>query len=99
MRGDGVGVGDIGEVPGVGGSEGDTAGGDDGRGAGRERECGVDGGRGRDERDTGREPGRDGVGVGDGTGYFQQLKRDIYFIVYMVSYGSNLNEMNIMVTV
>ena len=67
MRGDGVGVGDIGEVPGVGGSEGDTAGGDDGRGAGRERECGVDGGRGRDERDTGTEPGRDGVIVGDGT--------------------------------
>ena len=51
MRGDGVGVGDIGEVHGVGRGSGDTAGGDDGRGAGRERDPSVVGGRGDDERD------------------------------------------------
>ena len=51
LRGDGVGVGDIVEVPGIAGVEGDAAGGDDGGGAGRERDTGVVGGRGDDERD------------------------------------------------
>ena len=75
MRGDGVGVGDIGEVHGVGRGEGDTAGGDDGRGAGRERDGGVVGGRGgRDERGAETEPGGDGVGVGDGTGHIEKVK-------------------------
>jgi hypothetical protein len=46
VRGDAVGVGDIGEVPGDARSAGDTAGGDDGGGAGRERDAGVVGGRG-----------------------------------------------------
>ena len=41
MRGDGVGVGDIGEVHGVGRGEGDTAGDDDGRGAGRKHDGGM----------------------------------------------------------
>ena len=41
MRGDGVGVGDIGEVPGDAWSSGDTASGDDGRGAIGERDTGV----------------------------------------------------------
>ena len=68
MRGDGVGVGDIGEVHGVGRGKGDTANGDDGRGAGRERDRGVVGGRRRrGERDAGGEPSGDGVGVSDGT--------------------------------
>ena len=51
MRGDGVGVGDIGTVPGDAGRSGDAAGGDDGGGAGRERDPSVVGGRGDDERD------------------------------------------------
>ena len=75
MRGDGVGVGDIGEVHGVGRVERDTAGGDDIRGAGRERDGGVVGGRGgRDERGAETEPGGDGVGVGDGTGHIEKVK-------------------------
>ena len=49
MRGDGVGVGDIGEVPGVRGRSGDAAGGDDGGGAGRERDTGVVCGHGFDQ--------------------------------------------------
>ena len=52
MRGDGVGVGDVGEVPGGAWSSGDSAGGDDGRGAGREHDARVLGGRGRIERDA-----------------------------------------------
>ena len=46
MRGDGVGVGDVGEVPGGAWSSGDSAGDDDGRGARREHDagCSVDGG-------------------------------------------------------
>ena len=66
MRRDGVGVGDIGEVHGVGRGSGDTAGGDDGGGAGRERDAGVVGGRGGIERDASTEPSGDRVGVGDG---------------------------------
>ena len=66
MRGDGVGVGDIGEVPGVARSAGDTAGDDDGGGAGRERDAGVVGGLGGIERGAWTEPGGDRVGVGDG---------------------------------
>ena len=38
MRGDGVGVGDVGEVHGGARGSGHSAGGDDGRGAGRQRE-------------------------------------------------------------
>jgi hypothetical protein len=41
MRGDGVGVGDIGEVPDDARSAGDTAGDDDGAGAGRQRDAGL----------------------------------------------------------
>ena len=41
MRGDGVGVGDVGEVRGGAWGSGDAAGGDDGRGSGREREPGM----------------------------------------------------------
>jgi hypothetical protein len=51
MRGDGVGVGDIGQVQGDARSPGDAAGGDDGGGAGREQDAGVVGGRGGIERD------------------------------------------------
>ena len=66
MRGDGVGVGDIGEVQGDARSPGDTAAGDDGGGAGREQDAGVVGGRGGLERDASTEPSGDRVGVGDG---------------------------------
>ena len=67
MRGDGVGVGDIGEVHGDARGAGDTAAGDDGGGAGRrERDAGVVGGRGGIERDAWTEPSGDRVGVGDG---------------------------------
>ena len=67
MRGDGVGVGDIGEVHGDARGAGDTAAGDDGGGAGRrERDAGVVGGRGGIERDAWTERCGDRVGVGDG---------------------------------
>ena len=66
MRGDRVGVGDIGEVPGDARSAGGTARDDDGGGAGRERDAGVVGGRGGIERDASTEPSGDRVGVGDG---------------------------------
>ena len=65
MRGDGVGVGDVGEVHGGARGSGDAAGGDDGRGAGRQRDAGmvVDVGS---MSVTRSQPGGDGVGVGDG---------------------------------
>ena len=66
MRGDGVGVGDIGEVHGDARGAGDTAAGDDRGGAGRERDTGVVGGWGRVERDASGEPGGVRVGVDDG---------------------------------
>jgi hypothetical protein len=66
MRGDGVGVGDIGEVQGDTRSPGDAAGGDDGGGAGREQDAGVVGGRGGIERDASTERCGDGVDVGNG---------------------------------
>ena len=52
MRGDGVGVGDVGAVPGGAWGSGHSASGDDGRGARRERDGGVLGGRGEHERDA-----------------------------------------------
>jgi len=67
MRGDGMGVGHIGEVPGDVWGSGDTASGDDGRGAGRERDKGMMTGLGVIERDATAEPSRDSVGVGDDT--------------------------------
>jgi hypothetical protein len=66
LRGDGVGVGDIGEVPGDARSAGDAAGDDDGGGAERQRDAGVVGGCGGIERDGSTEPSGDRVGVGDG---------------------------------
>jgi len=65
MRGDRVGVGDIDEVPGDAWRSGDTASGDDGRGAGRERDAGIVDGLGVIERDATAEPSGDRVGVGD----------------------------------
>jgi hypothetical protein len=47
-------------------SEGDTAGDDDGGGAGRERDAGVVGGRGGLERDASTVPSGDRVGFGYG---------------------------------
>ena len=66
MRGDGVGVRDIGEMHLYARSPGDAAGGDDGGESGRERDAGVVGGRGGIERDAPTEPSGDRVGVGDG---------------------------------
>ena len=66
MRGDGVGVGDIGAVPGDAWGTEDTAGGDDGRGEVGERDAGVDDGRTGGERDAGDEPGSGRVGIDDG---------------------------------
>ena len=67
MRGNGMGVGHIGEVPGDVWGLGDTASGDDGRGAGKEREAGMITGLGVIERDATAEPSRDSVGVVDDT--------------------------------
>ena len=66
MRGDGVGVGDVGAVPGGARGGGHATGGDDGGGARRERERGVVGGGRGSERDEGDEQGRDRIGVSDG---------------------------------
>ena len=52
MRGDGVAVGDISKLRDDAWGSGDTAGGDDGGGAGRERDTGLVGGLGRAERDA-----------------------------------------------
>jgi hypothetical protein len=66
MRGDGLGVGDIGEGQRYLRSPGDTAVGDDGGGAGREQDAGVVGGRWGIERGASTERGGDRLGVGDG---------------------------------
>jgi hypothetical protein len=66
LRGDGVGVGDIGEVPGDARSAGDWAFNLDGGAAGRQRDARVVGGRRGRERDGSTEPSGDRVGVGDG---------------------------------
>ena len=66
MRGDGVGVGDVGEVSGGTWGAGDPAGGDDGGGAGREWDAGMVSGPRGAERDATTEPSGDGIDVGDG---------------------------------
>ena len=67
MRGDGVGVGDVGEVPDIVGEVmGYTTGGDDGGGAGRERDAGMVIGRGRNEFSPAAEPSGDGIELTDG---------------------------------
>jgi hypothetical protein len=66
MRGDGVGVGDVGAVPFILGGAGDAAGGDDGGRADRERQRHALGGCGRLERDRTVQRCGDGVSVGDG---------------------------------
>jgi len=65
MRGDGVGVGDIGEVQGDARSAGNTAAGDDCGGAGRQQDAGVVGGRGGLERVACSERCGDRACVGD----------------------------------
>jgi hypothetical protein len=67
MRGDEVGVGDVGAVLDILGGEGVAAGGDDGGRAVRERQRHVLGGYGRDERDRTIQQRRNWVSVGDGT--------------------------------
>ena len=61
-----MGVGDVGAVPDGARGRGHAAGGDDGGGAVREHEPDDVGGRGGREHGARVEPGRDGVGVGDG---------------------------------
>jgi hypothetical protein len=67
MRGDGVGVGDVGALPDILWGKWDAAGGDDGGRAVRERQRHVLGGCWRHERDRTIQQGRNGVSVGDGT--------------------------------
>jgi hypothetical protein len=67
MRGNKLGVGDVGAVScGTWGSR-DTSGGDDSRGAGRERDAGLVGGHSRTELDAASEPRRGRMVVDDGT--------------------------------
>jgi len=67
VRGDEVGVVKFGEVLGDTWFSGDTASGDDGRGAGRECDAGMVTGLGVIERDATAELIEDSVGVGDDT--------------------------------
>ena len=67
MRGDKMGVGHIGEVPVDTWGSGDTASGDDSRGAGIERDTGMVAGLGVIEHDATAEPSGDSVSVGDDT--------------------------------
>jgi hypothetical protein len=67
MRGDCVAVGDVGAVSCGSRGRRDTSGGDDGGGAGRERDAGVVGRHGRTEQDAADEPRWHGIGVDDGT--------------------------------
>jgi hypothetical protein len=67
VRGDGVGVGDVGAVPGGAWVSGHSSGDVDRRGAEREHDGGLVGGRDRHERDWTGQCSRDGVIVGDGT--------------------------------
>jgi hypothetical protein len=66
LPGDGVAVGDIGEVPGDARSAGDAAGDDDVGNAGRQRDAGVVSGHRGIELDGSTEPSGDRVGVCDG---------------------------------
>jgi hypothetical protein len=66
MRGDGVGVGDVGAVSCGARGRRDAAGGDDGRGAGGERDAGVVGSLSRAEQDAADEPRWHGISVDDG---------------------------------
>jgi hypothetical protein len=67
VRGDGVGVGDVGAVPGGAWVSGHSSGDVDRRGAEREHDGRLVRGRDRDERDGTGQCSRDGVSVGDGT--------------------------------
>jgi hypothetical protein len=67
MRGDGMGVADVGALSCWARGRRDTAGGDDGSGAGGERDAGLVGGHSRTEQDAASEPGWDRGGVDDGT--------------------------------
>jgi hypothetical protein len=67
VRGDGVGVGDVGAVPGGAWVSGHSSDDGDVRGAEREHDGGLVRGRDRDERDGTGQCSRDGVSVGDGT--------------------------------
>ena len=66
MRGDRVGVGDIGEVSDWSQISKDWTRGDDGRGSGGKRNTGLVGGHGRIEHDAPGQPSRDRIGIGDG---------------------------------
>jgi hypothetical protein len=66
MRGDGLGVRDIGEVQGDARGAGDTAAGDDCGGAGRKQDSGLVGGRGGIQRDASSERCGQRTGVDNG---------------------------------
>jgi hypothetical protein len=65
MRGNSLGVGDFGAVSCWAWGSKDTAGGDDCRGSGRERDTSVVGGHSRTEQDAASEPGKGGISVDD----------------------------------
>ena len=66
MRGNRVGVGDVGAVQGGARGSGDASCGDDGRGAIRQRDRGLLDGHWQGERDEGIQQGGDRVCLGDG---------------------------------
>ena len=66
MRGDGLGVGHIREMPSRTWGCRHSSGGDDGRTARREHVAGLVGGYGEHEHDAARQPRRDGIGIDDG---------------------------------
>jgi hypothetical protein len=65
MRGDRVGIGDIGAVQGWARGSGDASCGDDGRGAIRQRDRSILNGQWQGERDEGIQQGGDRVGICD----------------------------------
>ena len=67
MRENRLGVGDIGAVSCGAWVRRDTAGGDDGRGGGRQRDAGVVDDHSRSEQDAAIEPRSSRIGVDDGT--------------------------------
>ena len=76
MRGDRVGVGDVGEVPCGTRITRDASGGDDGRGSRGKHDGGLVVGHGGDERGWSGQPGRDRLGIDDGA----WIKHGAYYV-------------------
>ena len=78
MRGDRVGVGDVGEVSDRTWISGHPTSGDDGRGSGGKRNAGLVSRRYIIEHVTSFEQGRHWIGIGDGT-RVEHWSRDVYW--------------------